>query len=167
MTAQQQHTTLTPAKRCISGDWAHFLPQPTVLIVEDHEDTREMLRILLEMRGCRVVEAENGEAAVGVAERIKPDLILMDAVLPKLDGLSATRRIREIPWLGQVPIIAVTGNVSPEFQLQTIASGCNECIVKPIDFERFDRLLIQHLLKSTSSRSPQPSYSLALRPLHF
>ena len=76
-----------------------------VLVAEDHEDTRCFLRTLLEMRGFEVAEARDGKEAIEVAERERPDLILMDASMPRLDGFSATRRLRESPTLGRLPII--------------------------------------------------------------
>ena len=76
--------------------------QPIILVVEDHDDTREMLHMLLEMWGCRVVEACNGLEAVEAASRERPQFILMDSRLPFIDGLEATRRIRETGHLDQV-----------------------------------------------------------------
>src|SRR5919107_6147165 len=81
--------------------------RPTVLVVEDFEDNRFMMRRLLEMSGYRVIEAVNGQEAVETARREHPDLILMDLSLPLLDGLAATRRIREQDGLSKVPIVAV------------------------------------------------------------
>ena len=78
------------------------IDKPKVLIVEDHDDTRQMLRILLELKNCQVVEACNGLEAVEIASRELPDLILMDGSLPLLDGLEATRRIRENQLLRDV-----------------------------------------------------------------
>src|SRR5215216_6512274 len=88
-----------PARRPAPG------AKPLVLVVEDHDDTRLLLVYLLEMKDCRVIVAVDGEAAVRVAEHERPDLILMDASLPRLDGLAATRRIRETPALRDVPIV--------------------------------------------------------------
>ena len=80
-------------------------PQPTVLVVEDHDDTREMLHMLLEMWGCRVVEACNGLEAVEAALRERPQFILMDSRLPFVDGLEATRHIRKNGLRDQVKIL--------------------------------------------------------------
>ena len=108
-------TSLGKAKTTESAP-RHYLPQmqnarqPTVLVVEDHDDTREMLHMLLEMWGCRVVEACDGLEAVAVAARERPEMILMDGSLPFLDGLGATRRIRENGLLDQVKILALNGS---------------------------------------------------------
>ena len=112
--------------------------RPKVLIVEDHDDTREMLRILLEMKSCRVVEACNGEEAVEIAGREQPDLILMDGSLPLLDGLEATRRIRKNVLLREVLILALNGWGTPSFHAAALAAGCDDCMTKPIDFERLE-----------------------------
>jgi CheY-like chemotaxis protein len=78
--------------------------RPTVLVVEDFEDNRFMMRRLLEMSGYRVVEAVNGNQAVESAASVRPDIILMDLSLPQLDGLAATRRIRSQEDSRKVPI---------------------------------------------------------------
>jgi len=109
--------------------------QPTILVVEDHDDTREMLHLLLEMWGCRVVEACNGLEAVETASREKPQLILMDGRLPLLDGLEATRRIRENGPLDQVKILALNGSGSPSYHASALAAGCDDSLEKPFDLE--------------------------------
>jgi CheY-like chemotaxis protein len=108
--------------------------QPTILVVDDHDDTREMLHTLLEMWGCRVVEACNGLEAVEVAAREKPQLILMDSRLPFIDGLEATRRIRENGLRNEVKILALNGSGSPRYHADALAAGCDDSIVKPFDF---------------------------------
>ena len=110
--------------------------QPTILVVEDHDDTREMLHTLLEGWGCRVVEASNGLEAVEAASRERPQLILMDSRLPFLDGLEATRRIRENRLLDQVKIVALNGSGSPHYHADALAAGCEDSIDKPFDIER-------------------------------
>ena len=89
--------------------------QPTVMVVEDFEDNRFMMRRLLEMSGYQVLEAVNGEEAVELAKRERPSLILMDLSLPLLDGLAATRRIRQEAELRDVPIVAVSAHDTADF----------------------------------------------------
>ena len=120
---------------------------PTVLVVEDFEDNRFMMRRLLEMSGYRVVEAVNGEQAVEVAATERPDLILMDLSLPKLDGLAATRRIRQSNGLREVPIVAVSAHDTSDFHADALAAGCNEYVTKPIDFDQLESLLKKLLEK--------------------
>ncbi|HZI18175.1 MAG TPA: response regulator [Pyrinomonadaceae bacterium] len=124
----------------------------TVLVVEDFEDNRFMMRRLLEMSGFRVLEAVNGLQAVELAAAERPDIILMDLSLPMLDGLAATRRIREQDGLGRVPIIAVSAHDSADFHAEALAAGCNEYVTKPIDFDRLVELLDQ-VLSQTSPKS--------------
>ena len=110
--------------------------QSTILVVEDHDDTREMLCMLLEGWGFRVVEAYNGLEAVEAASRERPQLILMDGRLPLLDGLEATRRIRENPLLDHVNILALDGSGSPCYHAEALAAGCDDSIEKPFDLDR-------------------------------
>lgn len=117
----------------------------TIMVVEDFEDNRFMMRRLLEMSGYHVVEAEDGQQAVEVAIRELPNLILMDLSLPLLDGLAATRRIREHPELRTVPIVAVSAHDTADFHTDALAAGCNEYVTKPIDFDQLEDLLSQLL----------------------
>ena len=112
--------------------------RPTVLLVEDYEDNRVMMRQLLELSGYRVFEATNGEQAIRLARLEIPDLILMDLSLPQVDGLSATRQIRAIPYLKNIPIIAVSAHDTADFHAEALASGCNEYVTKPIDFGQLE-----------------------------
>ena len=114
---------------------------PLVLVVEDFEDNRFMMRRLLEMSGYRVVEAVNGNQAVEAAASEQPDIILMDLSLPLLDGLAATRRIREQQGTRRVPIVAVSAHDSADFHAEALAAGCNEYVTKPIDFDQLVSLL--------------------------
>lgn len=120
----------------------------TVMVVEDFEDNRFMMRRLLEMSGYRVLEAINGEEAVEVARRERPSLILMDLSLPLLDGLAATRRIRQVEELRKVPIVAVSAHDTADFHADALAAGCNDYVTKPIDFDQLEALLSRLLPKS-------------------
>ena len=135
---------------------------PVVLIVEDHDDTREMLKTLLAMVGCHVIEAVDGDRALNAAEKARPDLILLDMKMPRLDGLTLTRLIRSHPNLHGVPIVAVTGNATPQFQAEVLRAGCNYFLVKPIDFDRLEEL-IQVLARSAPPPVLRTRYSLAVR----
>lgn len=119
----------------------------TVLLVEDTEDNRFMMRRLLEMTGYRVVEAMNGEEAVKLAQAETPHLILMDLSLPVIDGLAATRLIRKLPDLQSTPIIAVSAHDTSDFQSEAIQAGCNRYITKPIDFNELEELIAQLLAR--------------------
>ena len=110
-----------------------------------------MMRRLLEMSGYRVLEAINGEEAVELAQRERPHLILMDLSLPQLDGLAATRRIRQHVDLRNVPIVAVSAHDTADFHADALAAGCNDYVTKPIDFDQLEALL-QRLLPKNSSQ---------------
>jgi two-component system, cell cycle response regulator DivK len=118
---------------------------PLVLLVEDFADTREMIRRVLELGGCRVIEAANGQEAIELAQRERPDLILMDLNMPVLDGFTATLRIREYEPTRDVPVIAVTAFDTAEFRAAASAVGCSEYVVKPLDFERLTSILKQFI----------------------
>jgi DNA-binding response OmpR family regulator len=122
--------------------------QPCVLVVEDHDDTRFMLRYLMEQRGCLVIEATDGLEAVSLAESVCPSLILMDTGLPLLNGLAATRRIRELATLNNVPIIFISGHAQPNLRAEAIATGGNDYLVKPLKLSELDRAVERHLGKS-------------------
>lgn len=133
--------------------------KPVVLVVEDHDDSREMLKVLLDIFGCRVFEARDGERAIEMAQTIRPDLILLDMRIPVLDGLTVARMIRHNAHLKGVPIIAVSGNVASKFQAEALHAGCNRFLTKPIDFERLEYLL------NTLVRFPKPTPRLLRFPL--
>lgn len=114
-------------------------------MAEDHEDTRALLRTLLERRGFAVVEACDGVEACDVALRERPDLILMDGGLPLLDGVAATRRLRGQATLSGVPIVFLSGHAGPEHQLNARAAGCDDYVVKPFDVAGLDTILNRHL----------------------
>jgi CheY-like chemotaxis protein len=124
---------------------ADVMTERTILVVEDFEDNRFMMRRLLEMGGYRVVEAVNGQEAIEVAGREHPDLILMDLSLPQLDGLAATRRIRQLDGLSATPIVAISAHDTSDFRADALAAGCDEYLTKPVDFDRLERLLQQLL----------------------
>jgi CheY-like chemotaxis protein len=113
----------------------------SVLLVEDTEDNRMMMRRLLELSGYRVSEAVNGLEAVKAAERETPSIILMDLSLPIVDGLAATRRIRQLPDLADVPIIAVSAHDTADFHAEALAAGCDAYITKPIDYTELEDLI--------------------------
>ncbi len=121
----------------------------TILVAEDHADSREAVRALLEAVGYRVRVAVNGREAIDSALADPPDLILMDIMMPEVDGLEATRALRQQKETRDVPIIAVTamgasGEVSRE-------AGCNGHVAKPIDVPRFLDA-ISHSLRTRNHR---------------
>jgi two-component system cell cycle response regulator DivK len=102
-----------------------------ILIVEDTEDNRQILRDLLTVAGFDLVEAHDGEAGVVAAGEHKPDLILMDFQLPVLDGYEATRRIKANPATRDIPVIAVTSYALSGDEAKAMEVGCSGYIAKP------------------------------------
>jgi len=117
----------------------------TILVVDDFDDTRLLLRTFLERKGFRVVEAGNGLEAVDMAQNEDPDLIIMDMQMPYLDGLAATRKIRETRVSGTLPIVAVSAYGADQFRDQAIAAGCDEYVstpFEPTELEQIIRMLV-------------------------
>jgi CheY-like chemotaxis protein len=106
-----------------------------VLVVEDFEDTRSLMRLELEKRGFRVIEATDGEQGIETAMRERPDIIIMDIGLPQVDGIEATRRIREDNSMRDVLIVALTAHHETEYRAHALAAGCDAYLTKPIDFD--------------------------------
>lgn len=142
-----------PKKR--AGKQSHYSSQrdasPLVLVVEDHEDTLFLLTYLLGIRGCRVQVAKDGEQALSMAERERPDLVLMDISLPKLDGLAATRRMRETESLRATPVVFLSGHAEAPFRQQALAQGGDDYIVKPFTVSQLERVLERFTGKSPAS----------------
>lgn len=102
-----------------------------ILVVEDQEDNRRILRSLLTRHGYELIEAITGEEGLASAEQHRPDLILMDIQLPGIDGYDAARRIKANPSLRHIPIIAVTSYSSSEGEAKAMAAGCDAFVTKP------------------------------------
>jgi two-component system, cell cycle response regulator DivK len=113
-----------------------------ILVAEDSDDIRLMIKVMLENKGHRVVEASDGREAVELATSKNPDVILMDISMPIMDGIEATKHLREQPATSHMPIIAVTAYCSdPAWRGRAIAAGCAECVGKPVDFKRLEHLI--------------------------
>ena len=103
-----------------------------ILVVEDQTDSRRIMRDLLVSAGFDVLEAETGRDGVEMAEKERPDLILMDLQLPVIDGLEATRRIKAVPHLQPTPIIAVTSYALSGDNEKAMEAGCDSYFSKPV-----------------------------------
>ncbi len=115
--------------------------KPLVLIVENDQDSREMLKTLLEIWGYRTAESEDGEESIEAAISKRPNLILMDVSLSKMDGLTTMRRMREIDALRGVPVVFISGHAQPEFRSFALTAGCDDFLVKPVDFNQLKTVL--------------------------
>lgn len=123
--------------------------RPLVLVADDDADTRLLFRTVLEIRGCCVIEAADGEETVSAAVSARPDLILMDGSLPCLSGVEAARQIRSSGHIGHVPIVFISGHAGAPFIEQAHEAGCNEYLVKPFDLARLDDVLEKYCGKAT------------------
>jgi two-component system, cell cycle response regulator DivK len=113
-----------------------------ILVVDDYDDTREVVKLLLEMAGHIVIEAANGREAVEIATVSVPDLILMDLAMPVMDGLTATRMLRAQPETAAIRIVAVTANGNhPSWREAALLSGCDGCYGKPLAFESLSEII--------------------------
>jgi len=116
-----------------------------VLVAEDHEDTRLLLRLLLEKLGVDVLEAADGEEAVRLIQDAHPDLVLLDGGLPRMDGLAVTRRVRAQEPAGRVPIVFLSGRAEPAARTAAFDAGCDDYLVKPDGIGGLGSVLERHL----------------------
>jgi len=122
---------------------------PKLLLIDDNEMNLDMLSRRLQMRGYQIVLATNGVQGIGVANRERPDLILMDMSMPHLNGWDATKQLREAPLTKAIPIVAVTSHAMKQEQERALNAGCSAFVSKPVDFERLETV-IQQLLRRGS-----------------
>ncbi len=114
-----------------------------ILVADDNDDTRTMFAAVLKARGYNVAEASDGEKAIEAILRENPGLVLLDLELPRLNGLSVLRRLRNELKRIEVPVVVITGY---EQHFETaVAAGCDDYLLKPIDFERLETLLEYYL----------------------
>lgn len=116
-----------------------------VLLVEDFEDSRIGLAKLLETEGYDVLEAADGAEAIKIAIKSKPDIILMDLSLPVVDGLNATRKIKENEATNSIPIIALSAHSQDDVRPGAEAAGCVDFITKPVEFSELAAAISNHL----------------------
>ncbi|MGH9820478.1 MAG: response regulator [Pyrinomonadaceae bacterium] len=127
-----------------------------VLVVEDYEDTREMMRLMIEQHGYSVLEAAGPYEAIEKATQFRPDLILMDIGLPLMDGLSTAEVINGSADLENIPIVAVTAY--HDVRAQALKAGCSGVLYKPIDPSKLKNVLDHHLMRSSSSPVTQTAF---------
>lgn len=137
----------------------------TILVVEDYDDVRQVLKVLLEFENFRVLEARSGPEALEVLKEERPDVILMDLSLPGFDGMEAIRRIRTFDAFQNTPIIVLTAYTTPSTYETAFRAGSDYFRGKPIDFDELVALLKEILFKrNTRSSERTPSRRAALRP---
>ena len=109
---------------------------PLILVVEDYTDSRTLLSSLLRAKGYKVVEARDGREGLRQANRITPDLILMDLAMPEMDGVEATRQLRLRNTLARTPIFAISAYATVDVKQDAMAAGCAEVFPKPLEIEK-------------------------------
>ena len=109
---------------------------PRLLIADDNEQNRDMLSRRLQRRGFDVLIAHDGRAAVEMAVAERPDLILMDMNMPRIDGWEATRQIKAAPELAAVPVIGLTAHALTGDRERALEAGCEDYHIKPVDFPK-------------------------------
>jgi CheY-like chemotaxis protein len=127
-----------------------------LLIVDDTADTLVVTSLHLQQAGFRVISASNGEEALKIAEVSSPDLILMDIGMPELDGLGATRKLREHPTLRLIPVVALTAFSTDGFRRAAYDAGCDGYLTKPVDFDRLGELVRRLLPVRRTSKGEEP-----------
>ena len=105
----------------------------TILVVDDYIDNRVLLSAWLRAKGYKVVEAQDGKEGILQANRSHPDLILMDLAMPELDGVEATRQLRQRQTFSRTPIFAISAYATHDVRDDALAAGCNEVFTKPLD----------------------------------
>jgi len=113
----------------------------TVMVVDDSDDIRELICMQLRRMGYRVVEAANGEEALALVPRTNPGFMLMDLSMPVVDGYEATRRIKALPDLGGVPVVALSAFCNAYSKQKALEAGCVDSVSKPVNFGTIDSLL--------------------------
>jgi two-component system, cell cycle response regulator DivK len=117
----------------------------TILVVDDFDDTRLLLKTWLEKKGFNVVQAENGNQGVAAAQEVRPDLIIMDMEMPGLDGLAATRKIRSMKELDSIPVLAVSAYGVQQYRADALAAGCCEYVSTPFEPDNLERVILSFL----------------------
>jgi len=121
-----------------------------VLVVEDEKDNMDLFCQILEFHGCQVLKAGDGREAINMTQSEAPDLILMDLSLPALDGWEATRTIKAIPHLADIPIVALTAHAMVGDRERALQAGCDGYISKPIEVARFYGDLQKYLVEDAA-----------------
>jgi two-component system cell cycle response regulator DivK len=121
-----------------------------ILYIEDNDDSRVLVRRILQVEGFTMWEAKDARQAMEVLQERVPDLILMDINLPGVDGYVLTAKLKSMPRLQKIPIIALTANVMKGDRERSLAAGCDEYIQKPIDVDNLGRQLIRLLAPERS-----------------
>ncbi len=121
------------------------MEKKTILVIEDNDLNRKLIRALLRPEDLRILEAQDAQSGIRLAREQRPDLILMDIQLPGMDGLTATSILKQDPLLKGIPIVAVTSYAMAGDEAKARKAGCDRYITKPIDIHSFKDLICKLL----------------------
>jgi len=124
-----------------------YMSDKNVMVVEDNEKNRKLMRVVLKSKGYNVIEAATGEEALGTLKKQKPDIILMDIQLPGIDGITLVKQIKADANTNDIPVIAVTAYAMKGDEEKILSSGCNGYISKPINTRELPNIIEQYLRK--------------------
>ncbi|MDQ0457138.1 response regulator [Rhizobium paknamense] len=140
-------------------------PRDIVLLVDDSPETLGFLTDALEQSGFSVLIATSGQAALGIAERISPDLILLDAIMPGMDGFETCRKLKANSAVAQVPVIFMTGLTETEHVVNALGAGGVDYLTKPINIDELRARIRVHLANARSAQSARVALDAAGRHL--
>lgn len=141
------------------------MPRDVVLVVDDSPEALGFITEALEAAGVTVLVATSGEAALNIAERVTPDIVLMDAVMPRMDGFETCKRIKASSSLQHVPVIFMTGLTETEHVVHALESGGVDYLTKPIDIDELQARIRVHLANARSAQSARIALDAAGRHL--
>ena len=140
------------------------MPVARILYIEDKADNRMLVRRVLMAEEIDVIEAESADEGISLAQKERPDLILMDINMPGKDGLTATNDIRQFPELDHIPIVALTANVMKGDKERSLDAGCDGYIPKPIDVDRFPNEVMNYIKRGRTAQPPRDQQTLNNTP---
>lgn len=135
-------------KPFVNSDRQDNIKQPLVLAVDDNEDNLLLIIQVLKLLGCSCISSKDGETAVFMAQNYQPDLILLDIMLPDLNGVEVIHRLKQDPRTMMIPIVAVTAMARAEDRERVLLAGCNDYIKKPYIIQELEAT-IRHYIYQT------------------
>jgi two-component system, cell cycle response regulator DivK len=121
--------------------------KPVVLVVDDNEDNLSLLAFLVEQLDCTILTAVDGQTALDLARSYQPVLILLDMMLPDIDGIEVLSRLRQSSLTATIPVIAVTAMARSQDRERILSAGCDEYVTKPFNVDEIEALLLRYLGK--------------------
>lgn len=145
---------------CSANNWMYRTEQngtakmPRILAVDDNDDNLLLVSYILEFLNCKVLTAADGLTAISMAHTYKPDLILLDIIMPHLDGVGVMNHLRQEPVTTRIPVVAVTALARTEDKERFLSAGFNDYISKPYILEDLENIICRHLSWSPSLFAP-------------